>query len=99
MVLYFVLSNLIFAYFTYSQFISNPIFDHVDNNHKSLVETQIKELNKLNIHFSELLNYVVNLIEENRCTNVDDLISKQQVLLSELAELRKSQIKRISNKT
>jgi phosphate/sulfate permease len=76
-------------------FISNPAFDHVDNNHKPLLKIQADELDELQKVTSELFNSIIQTIEKNEFNNIPNLIEKQQDILDILKSMRKNQIKRI----
>ena len=76
-------------------FISNPSYDHIDNNHKPLLQVQIEELNELKNSVTELFNVIIQTIEKNEFGNIPSLIEKQQVILDLIKYGRKNQIKRI----
>ena len=78
-------------------FISKPCFDHVDNNHKGLIEVQIQELSSLQNEVDLLLTGIRDLIIGGNYSNVDDLINKQQEILDQLSVIKKKQIKRIKH--
>ena len=78
-------------------FISNPSYDHVDNNHKPLLKAQIEELNDLNKGIKELFEAIIDTIEKNNYSNIPELIEQQQDILDKLKSGRKKQIKRIKN--
>lgn len=78
-------------------FISNPSYDHIDNNHKPLLEAQIKELNELKDNINELFDALIFTIENNEFDNIPNLIDKQQDVLGILKSCRKKQIKRIKH--
>lgn len=76
-------------------FISNPSYDHVDNNHKPLPKPQIDELNELKNNVTELFNLIIRTLETNEFSNIPDLIDKQMDILENIKLGRKNQIKRI----
>ncbi len=76
-------------------FISNPSFNHVDNNHKPLSEEQIDELDSLKDNVNDLFEAIIFTIEKSEFENIPALIEKQQDILDKLKEGRKNQIKRI----
>jgi len=78
-------------------FISNPSFDHVDNNHKPLLKIQIDELNGFKDSVTELFDAIILTIEEKAFSNIPVLIEKQHHILDRLGSGRKNQIKRIKN--
>jgi phosphate/sulfate permease len=79
-------------------FISNPAYEHIDNNHKGLIEEQVQELNEYKKDITLLFSLVVHAIENDKYDDMDEIIEKQQEILTNLKLGRKKQIKRIKNK-
>ena len=78
-------------------FISNPSYEHVDNNHKPLLKVQIEELNELNNEVKDLFETIIDTVEKNNYSKIPDLIEQQQNILNKIKDGRKKQIKRIKN--
>lgn len=78
-------------------FISHPSYTHIDNNHKGLIEEQIKELNVLKDDITLLFSGVTRIIETNAFEDLKDILNHQQEILDDLNKLRKTQIKRIKD--
>ena len=78
-------------------FISNPSFEHIDNNHKPLLKVQIDELNEIKESSTDLFDTIINTIDKKQFENIPNLIEKQQSILDSLKEGRRKQIKRIKN--
>lgn len=78
-------------------FISNPSFEHIDNNHKGLNPDQVKELNEIKTDITELFEVILETIEKNKFENIPDLIEKQQLIQNKLTDCRKKQVRRIKN--
>jgi len=78
-------------------FISNPSYEHIDNNHKPLLKLQIEELNTLKEGITDLFEAMIMTIEKNEFDNIPDLIDKQQSILGIIKSCRKKQIKRIKH--
>ena len=78
-------------------FISHPSYDHVDNNHKPLLQVQIDELNELKDGGTDLFEAIIYTIDKKQFENIPNLIEKQQSILDNLKSGRKNQIKRIKN--
>ena len=76
-------------------FISEPVLEHVDNNHSALLPEQVKDLSKLNDEIADYLNLVLNRVKEANYEEFDEVIEKQAFLLNELDEVRINQFKRI----
>ena len=76
-------------------FISKPCHDHINNNHKSLIEVQIEELNVLKQKVNDILKNVEQTIIKMDYKQVDQIIAMQQEILNVIAAKNKKQIKRI----
>lgn len=77
-------------------YISTPIYEHVDNNHKELSKPQVKDIKVLQKLIDNLFDQVMecyngNLSQDALNSNIDDF--NQQI-----SELRNTQIKRIRAK-
>ncbi|TKG93420.1 phosphate permease [Puteibacter caeruleilacunae] len=79
-------------------FVVRPVYEHVENNHKPLNEEQIGELTIFNAKVSEYFNFALHLLKEEDFEKLEELSTKQQVLIDHLAALEKAQIKKIKKK-
>ena len=75
----------------------DPIYDHVDNNHKNIIADQVTELEDLNDKLSKLISGIINIIKESYFEDINEALAKQQVLLTLIEKYKKKQIKRIKN--
>jgi Na+/phosphate symporter len=78
-------------------FIVQPVFDHVDNNHAPLSQAQISDLKAFLKNFSLYLDKVVKTISSNDYKNIDKLNLYMQEILAELSKMRKNHLKRIKS--
>ncbi|MCK4678264.1 MAG: inorganic phosphate transporter [Bacteroidales bacterium] len=78
-------------------FITGPSFEHVNNNHKALITIQTEELETIKDEMSSLFQSIKDVIDTNDFVEVDNILAKQQNLLSSIESSKKSQIKRIKN--
>lgn len=76
-------------------FIGNPCHDHIDNNHKSLIEVQIEELNALKENVDQILTDMNQAIMNKDYKLIDQIILMQHDTLNAIASKNKKQIKRI----
>lgn len=76
-------------------FIAKPCYDHIANNHKSLIEVQISELNLLGQRVEEILSAVKEVVLKKDYKKVEQIILLQQETLTEIASYNRKQIKRI----
>ncbi len=78
-------------------YLTSPCFEHVDNNHKGLISSQKADLLALNNEINFFFEILLEDIEQGKFDLTDEIVSKQQILLSLINQLRKKQIKRIKN--
>jgi len=76
-------------------FIHRPVLDHVDNNHKALLQIQIDELTNLVKMIRVFTNRIIQLIKNKGFAQLDGLIEEQQEILKFIDSSRKKQVKRI----
>jgi phosphate/sulfate permease len=78
-------------------FITEPIFEHFDNQHSGFNKDQNSELAEMNKQIQVLLKSILNSIKKNDFSNLDEQLKTQQSILDLLQATRKKQIKRIKN--
>lgn len=76
-------------------FIVEPIYEHVSNNHKSLIDKQKEELRIMAELISEIFNQVLHMVKEMKYEEVSLIISDSEELIKKIDEYRKLHIKRI----
>lgn len=76
-------------------YIAQPIFDHIDNNHPPLLKEQVKDLHNLNEEISSLFEEIVLVFRKQNFKDIDKLILHQRIILDVMAKIRKKQIKLI----
>lgn len=78
-------------------FISDPVYDYIDNNHKAFVPEQIEELNIIQGKLADFFNRINSIINERnyQTENIDSVLELQEVLLKSIQKFRKEQIRRI----
>jgi phosphate/sulfate permease len=76
-------------------FITNPCFEHLDNNHKVFTDVQFEEINILDSKVRSLIAKVNNMIDQADFTDLSSLIEDQSTLINTIKEMRKKQLKRI----
>jgi Na+/phosphate symporter len=75
------------------EYISNPVYEHLDNNHPPLIPEQVKDLHELNGSVSTFYEEVQNITKKQKFGNLDNLIGQQQSILSQIARIKKKQIR------
>lgn len=78
-------------------YISEPCVEHVENNHKGLLNVQKAELNKVSQELAKLIALIVEIIQEESFARQEEVLKLQSMILEMLDQARKAQIKRIKN--
>ncbi len=78
-------------------FIAQPIYDHVDNNHAPLNDEQAKELKSMLKNLSVFFEKVIETISSNKYQGIDKLNLYMQELLAGFAKMRKDHLKKIKS--
>ncbi|PKQ63597.1 hypothetical protein BZG02_09525 [Labilibaculum filiforme] len=78
-------------------YIAEPAFEYVDNNHKSLVPEQIDELNTIQTKLEDFFKTINRLLKDTNydLDQIEVVFVKQKDLLTTLKKARKEQIRRI----
>jgi len=79
-------------------FIVEPLYEHLNNQHKPFIKSQAKEFNQLRNSIDELFNFSIQITTEEQFEKIDELISGRDVILEDLGKMEKAQIKRIKAK-
>jgi len=80
-------------------YISDPIYDHLDNNHPSIIPEQVKDLHELNESVNSFFDHVEVLIREQDYKNLDGLLAEQQKILDLITKIKKKQLKYIKSES
>ncbi len=76
-------------------YITDPSFQHIENNHKGLTPIQASELLNINNEVSKMFSRIRGMIAENSYSAVQEIIQHQQQINEMIADARKAQVKRI----
>jgi len=76
-------------------YIVQPVFTHIANNHKELNNPQITELKNLSQHLGNYLTHIAADISVNKFSSQDNIATEQQKLLALVDLFRKNEVKRI----
>ncbi len=79
-------------------FLVEPLYEHVNNNHKPFVPVQHEELNYLEEKIDDFFNFAIHLIKENKFNQIDDLIQQRDQIVVNLEKMEVAQIKRIKSR-
>ena len=78
-------------------FIIEPMWDHLQNQHKPFNEVQAEEIRNLVEEIDEFYNFALHIVKENKFDSLEELIAKRLRVTGLLLEIEKVQIKRIKN--
>ncbi len=76
-------------------FIDQPVYKHIDNNHKGLIEVQQEELRELVKAIQSLSESIRQAILQSDFDKLNDITEEQQIVLNTFNDLSKKQLKRI----
>lgn len=76
-------------------FLIEPIYNHVDNNHKPLIESQAEELTQLTGAFNKFMKLVLSSLDDNSQEQLVKINEEQAKILLMIKESRKNLIKTI----
>lgn len=80
------------------KFLVDPLYKHLENNHKPFIEVQLEEMTQLIGLVDEFLNLALHLVKEDQYEKFDEILSKKESLTEKLTLMEKKQIKRIKGK-
>ncbi|MDR0418980.1 MAG: inorganic phosphate transporter, partial [Prevotellaceae bacterium] len=76
-------------------FVTEPSYAHIENNHKGMTPQQASELLSINNQISKMFARMRKMIAQNNYSNEPEVLNDQQVILNMLNDARKKQVKRI----
>ena len=74
-----------------------PAYEYFDNEHTPFIDEQINDLKRLNTEIVQFYTYILDVIENNKFKNGENLLKKQQAIVSLIEDLRKIQMKRLKH--
>ncbi len=75
--------------------ISTPIYNHIENQHKGLSNSQKEDALLLLEEMTGFFNFLVHIEKESKFDSVPEMVEKQKYIVDLIEDLRKKQIKRI----
>jgi phosphate/sulfate permease len=80
-----------------ANYMIEPVYQHINNNHKGISTEQADELNDLHKEVNALILSINDAIAAKDYSNLSAFIEKQMSLLQDIQGLRKKQVRRIKN--
>jgi len=74
-------------------YIADPIYDHLDNNHAPLIPEQVKDLHELNESISAFYDEIQNIIKKRSFGDIEKLVVHQHSILDLIVRMKKKQVK------
>jgi Na+/phosphate symporter len=81
------------------KYIADPVYEHLDNNHPSLIPEQIKDLNVLSAAITKFYDRIEIVIRDQDHSNMEGLLAEQQSILDLINKIKKKQIKYIKSES
>ncbi|MBR8534663.1 inorganic phosphate transporter [Carboxylicivirga sediminis] len=78
-------------------YITEPAYDHLDNNHKVYSPEQFEELNSVRSDVQDFMAKSIKIITQGDYGQLEELIEEQQSIFAKMRDNRKKQLKRIKN--
>ncbi|MBS2211061.1 inorganic phosphate transporter [Carboxylicivirga mesophila] len=78
-------------------YITEPAYDHLDNNHKVYSPEQFEELNGIRSDVQDFMAKSIKIITQGDYGQLEELIEEQQNIFAKMRDNRKKQLKRIKN--
>ncbi len=75
--------------------ISTPVYNHIENQHKGLSNSQKEDALLLLEEMTSFFNFLVHIEKESKFDSVPEMVEKQRYIVDLIEDLRKKQIKRI----
>lgn len=76
-------------------YVSRAIFKHVNNNHENLKKGQLKDLKKINLQLSNILEKVSTVFDQRSFHELDAILTEKQLLLKNVSASIENQVTRI----
>ena len=95
--MYILIVDYLFEMSKHTNTIIKRNLDHIDNNHKTLIEEQIEELRSMQHMLRERFEMIMELFIEMDSSMTDKLYKNINVFVNLTRNVRKSQIRRIKN--
>lgn len=78
-----------------ANYMVEPAYHHINNNHKGLTEEQESELVQVGQRIMAITERIISALANKRFDQIDSIIEDQTKILQMIQQLRKNQVKRI----
>lgn len=73
-------------------FIADPVYQHLDNNHPSLNMEQIKDIEDLSISVKSFFDEIIGIMKKHDYNDLNKLIEQQHCILEKIVRMKKKLI-------
>lgn len=80
-------------------FVNGPAYEHVDNNHKPLIDVQLAELKTFHTGLKQLIEKITDAMDSGDYSELDAILDIQSKLMKYVQKISKAQIKRLKEGT
>ena len=80
-------------------FVNGPAYEHVDNNHKPLIDAQLAELKTFHTGLKQLIEKITDAMDSGDYSELDAILDIQSELMKYVQKISKAQIKRLKEGT
>ncbi len=76
-------------------FIAEPVFNHIDNNHPPLIKDQIRDITEIRKEVSRFYEKVIAIQKKEAFKDISDAMKMQGEIIESINKYKKKQLKRI----
>ncbi len=78
-------------------FLAQPAYEHLDNNHPPMIKTQAEDLARLRLMTNNLFQSIIRIIDHKDFDSINKVVVEQKHILTRLQDLKRKQVKMIKN--
>jgi phosphate/sulfate permease len=78
-------------------YIVEPAYEHIANNHKGFSEEQVAEITFIKDNILNMTNRIIQIMKDDEYSTIEEIIQQQAEILEFVKKARKAQIKRIKS--
>ncbi len=76
-------------------YLTDPLFNHIDNNHPPPTDPQKNDLSDLNEEISTFYNYIFNMLKQDKYEQLNEILDQQHKILELIEKMRKRTVKQL----
>ena len=95
---YILVADYLFEMSNHVRTVIKTSLNHIDNNHKTLLPAQIKELQELNTRLKDILISIIKVFKSMDQNTSDEFLGLISGFIKQVRTVRKKQLKRVKNR-